>query len=328
LLFELSWGGILIYAGLYKIINPAALLKTLQSFDFLSNSLINLITLILPWVQVILGALLILGYLAKYIASLISMLLLIFIIMNNLAGPSCQTCGFLSELVFYKHGNPFILLTINYLLLGLSVTIVIGRLFSSDRARLTFSQHVVVPLLAFFVGFIVLTFLTYLGRRSYEAKYLSAASGERIRIVGELSQPTNLSLIGANIRTISNIEFPVDPGIELIVMLTVHSLDCGDCAAEAAYLEYLNARYGKRIFFCAVVRRVGKTAIGNFKSRYSITYPFIEDPGLLDSGAFSQFKSLIATLTRDGEVLRIDPIGFNIKEYQSQYESILLSYLR
>jgi uncharacterized membrane protein YphA (DoxX/SURF4 family)/thiol-disulfide isomerase/thioredoxin len=323
-------GSIFIYAGLYKIINPASFEKTLNTYDFFSNSFIGFIVLIFPWAQLILGALLVSGYLSRYIASIISILLLIFIIMNTLSVSkgNCQACGFLSELVFYKRGNPFILLTINYLLLALSGTIVMSKLFSPNKARFSFCRQVVFPLSIFVGVFLTLTLFTFIGRRSYEGKYISTASEERNQIIKELSQPKNLSLIGTDIKTISNIEFPINPDIRIIVMLTLQSLGCGSCAAEAAYLEYLNAKYGRQICFCAVVRKIGKTAIDNFRSEYSIKYPFIEDPTMLDSKIFSSHKSLIVIVSLDSKILRIDPIDFNVKKFQDEYENVLLSYLK
>lgn len=330
LLARFVLGCVFIYAGLYKIINPESFEKTLHAYNFLSNSFVSFVALIFPWAQLVLGALLVSGYLAKYVASIISVLLLIFIMMNILSASkgNCQACGFLSELVFYKRGNPFILLTINYLLLALSGTIVMSKLFSSNRVRFSFIKQVVLPLSVFFGVFLVLTLFTFIGRRSYEGKYISAASGERNRIIKELNQHRNLSLIGTDIKTISNIEFPINPDIKIVVMLTLHSLDCGNCAAQAAYLEYLNAKYGRQICFCAVIRKIGKTAIDNFRNEYSITYPLIEDPAVLDSRVFSQYKSLIVIISRDSRILRIDPIDFNIGKFQDEYESVLLSYLK
>jgi uncharacterized membrane protein YphA (DoxX/SURF4 family)/thiol-disulfide isomerase/thioredoxin len=327
---RLILGSIFIYAGLYKIINPYSFEKTLYAYNFLSNSFTGFIALIFPWAQLILGALLVSGYLARYVASTISILLLIFIIMNilSVSKGNCQGCGFLSELVFYKRGNHFILLTINYLLLALSGTIILNKLFSPNKDRFSFSRQVVLPLSIFVGVFLTLNLFIFIGRRSYEGKYISAASKERNQIIKELNQPENLSLIGTDIRTISNIEFPINPDIRIIVILTLQSLDCGSCAAEAAYLEYLNAKYGRRIFFCAVVRKIGQTAIDNFKSEYSITYPFIEDPTMLRSKIFSKYKSLLVIVSQDSKILRIDPINFNVKKFQDEYENILLSYLK
>jgi uncharacterized membrane protein YphA (DoxX/SURF4 family) len=326
LMARLILGSIFIYAGLLKIINPESFEKTLHAYGFLSNSIIGFIAPIFPWVLLILGALMISGYLARYAASIMSILLLIIIIMNILGASkgNCQTCGIFSELVVYKRGNPFILLTINYLLLALSGTIVMGKLFSSNKARFSFYRQVVFPLSIFFIVFLILVLLTFMRGRSYEGKYISVASDARSRAIKELKE---FSLIGTDIKTISNIEFPINPDIRIIVLFTLQSLECGSCTAEARYLEYLNAKYWREIYFCAIVQKIGKTAIDNFRSEHSITYPFIEDPGLLNFKVFSKYKSLITIVSKERKILRIDPISLNLKKFQDEYENILLSYL-
>jgi len=195
----------------------------------------------------------------------------------------------------------------------------------TSEERYSFSRKVVFPLSIYIVVFLILTLFTFIGRRSYEGKYISAVTEERNQIVKELM---DLSLIGTDIKTISNIEFPINPDIEIIMMLTLQSLDCRSCAAEAAYLEYLNDKYGRKIFICAVVRKIGKKAIDNIRSEYSITYPFVEDPVMLGYKIFSRYKSLIIIVSKDRKIMRMDPIDFNVKKIQDEYESVLLSYLK
>ena len=325
---RLMLGIIFIYAGLYKIINPELFEKTLNTYVFLSNSFIDFMVLIFPWAQLILGALLVSGYLARYVASVISILLLTFIIMTILSASkgSCQACGFLSESLFYKGGNPFILITINYLLLALSGTIIMSKVFPLNKTRSSFYKQIVLPLSTLIVVFLILVLFTSIGIRSYEGKYISVASKERNQIIQELSYPENISLIGTDIKSISNIDFPINPDVRIIVMLTLKSIDCSNCVDEAVYLEYLNAKYGRNIFFCAVVWKIGKTAINNFKSKFSITYPFIEDPAILGSKIFLRYKSLKIIVSPDNKILRIDPVTFKIKKFRDEYENVLLSY--
>lgn len=323
-------GSIFVYAGIYKIINPKLFEETLSTYDFFSNSFIHFIVLIFPWAQLILGALLISGYLAKYVASVMSILLLTFIIMTilNASKGSCSACGFLSESIFYKGGNPFILITINYLLLALSIMIIMTKIFPFSKIPFSsFKQIILAPSILIFVFLIVILF-TSIGISSYEDKYISILVEERNKIIQELRYPENITLIGTDVKDISNIEFPIDPDDRIIVMLTLHSLDCNTCVDEAVYLEYLNAKYGKNICFCAVVLKIGKTAMDNFKSKFSITYPFIEDPPMLNFKTFSRYKSLKIIVSPENEILRIDPVTFNIKKLQDEYENVLLSYLK
>ncbi len=329
---RLILGCIFIYAGLHKFVNPEPFEEALHTYKWLSDQMISLIALIFPWAQVILGGLLVSGYFLRYVASFASILLIMSIIMSVLSSSKgdCQACGFLSEMTSYKGGNPFILLTINYLLLALSGMIVLSGLFFPKKTRFSFSRQVVLPLSIFCIIFLFLTLFTFIGRRSYEGKYVSAASQERNQILDELRQPENLSLIGADIKTISNsnIEFPTNPDIRIYVMLTLQSLDCGSCAVEAAFLEYLNTKFWGRIYFFAVVRRIGRTAIDNFRREYSLRYAFIEHPALLGSSVFAKYKSLVTIISPDRRILRIDPIGFNVKKFQDEYETVLLGYLK
>jgi len=329
-IIRLIVGCIFIYAGFYKIINPKLFEQTLSAYNFFSDSFVHFIVLIFPWLQLILGALLISGYLAKYVASFISILLLTFIIMTilNASKGSCPSCGFLSESVFYKGGNPFILITINYLLLVLSSIIIMTKIFPSSKISFSsFKQIILVPSIIIFVFLVVILF-TSIGMRSYEDKYISMVLEERNNIIQELRYPENITLIGTDIKDISNIEFPIDPDNRIIVMLTLHSLDCGTCVDEAVYLEHLNAKFGENICFCAVVWKIGKTAMDNFKSKFSITYPFIEDPAMLNFKTFSRYKSLKIIISPENEILRIDPVTFNIKKLKDEYENVLLSYLK
>jgi hypothetical protein len=66
----------------------------------------------------------------------------------------------------------------------------------------------------------------------------------------------------------------------------------------------------------------------NFKSKFSITYPFIEDPAMLDYKIFSRYKSLKIIVSLENEILRIDPVTFNIKKLKDEYENVLFSYLK
>ncbi len=322
-------GSIFIYSALHTIIYPDSFEKKLLFYNILPNSFKSLIFSTFPWALLILGALLISGYLSRYVSSIISIILIIFIVLNllNVSKVNCQNCGFLSELAFFKHANPFILLTINYLLLALSVYLAFAKLFYPNKVQHSLFKQVILPLSIFIVVFLILCLFAFMGRHSYESKYISVLLEKRDQIIKELSKPENSSLIGSDIKSIySNIDFPKHPEIKIVVLLTLHSLECGSCADEAVYLNYLNDKYGKEAFFIAVVPKIGKTAINYFKDEYGISYPILEDISLLNYNIFSR-NSLILTISPVGKILRIDPISFNIKKVRDDYEKILLSYM-
>ena len=61
LLSRLLIGGIFIYASFYKIIDPAIFARSIWYYHMVPGSLINLMALILPWLELICGLALIFG---------------------------------------------------------------------------------------------------------------------------------------------------------------------------------------------------------------------------------------------------------------------------
>lgn len=58
---RLAIGGTFIYASLYKIIDPASFAKSVWYYHLVPGDLINLMALILPWIELLCGIGLILG---------------------------------------------------------------------------------------------------------------------------------------------------------------------------------------------------------------------------------------------------------------------------
>jgi putative oxidoreductase len=61
MLSRLMIGGMLIYASFYKIIEPASFAKSIWYYHMVPGSLINLMALVLPWLELLAGIGLILG---------------------------------------------------------------------------------------------------------------------------------------------------------------------------------------------------------------------------------------------------------------------------
>jgi len=155
---------------------------------------------------------------------------------------------------------------------------------------------------------------------------LSIIANDRNQFINELEKADYKHIIGSDITNISDIVFPRNPKAKIIVMITLSSLNCGTCVDEAVYLEYLNRKYGENICFCAVVGKFGNTAIDDFKKRFSITYPFIQDSSILNSTFFVKYKALKVIISDKNEILRIDTLTFNVKKLQNEYENNLLKY--
>ncbi len=73
-------GIVFIYASVYKIADPGAFAKSIWYYHMIPGSLINLIAIILPWVELICGICLILGVWYDGSVILINLMTFVFII--------------------------------------------------------------------------------------------------------------------------------------------------------------------------------------------------------------------------------------------------------
>lgn len=73
-------GGVFIYASIYKIIEPASFAKSIWYYHLMPGYLINLLALVLPWVEFVAGVFLILGVLYRGAALWMNVLLVVFVI--------------------------------------------------------------------------------------------------------------------------------------------------------------------------------------------------------------------------------------------------------
>jgi uncharacterized membrane protein YphA (DoxX/SURF4 family) len=61
-LFRLFLGGIFVYAGIVKIVDPHGFALALYNYKLLPGWMVNPVAIILPWVEVITGGSLLLGF--------------------------------------------------------------------------------------------------------------------------------------------------------------------------------------------------------------------------------------------------------------------------
>jgi uncharacterized membrane protein YphA (DoxX/SURF4 family) len=78
LILRLVVGGVFLYAGAIKIIDPAAFAKDIGNYRMLPHEWVNLLALTLPWVEAVSGGLLMVGIWKRTNALLIGFLLIIF----------------------------------------------------------------------------------------------------------------------------------------------------------------------------------------------------------------------------------------------------------
>lgn len=93
-------GGLFIYASMVKINHAAEFAETVASYQMVPYWGVNLVAVALPWVELLSGILLVVGYRGRSAAAVISFLLLVFTagIAVNLVRDAPISCGCFSAL--------------------------------------------------------------------------------------------------------------------------------------------------------------------------------------------------------------------------------------
>jgi uncharacterized membrane protein YphA (DoxX/SURF4 family) len=79
-LIAIYLGGYFVYAGAVKIFDPPLFAKDIANFQLLPHQMVNLVAIILPWVEWVAGAMLMTGLWVRANATLIGLMLVVFII--------------------------------------------------------------------------------------------------------------------------------------------------------------------------------------------------------------------------------------------------------
>jgi putative oxidoreductase len=100
--FRLVVGGVFIWAGVLKVVDPLGFAQSIMNYQVFPRALAFIIALVLPWVEVIAGGLLIVGLFKRSSALLVSLMLIGFIGLVALAlargiDTSCGCFGSLSR---------------------------------------------------------------------------------------------------------------------------------------------------------------------------------------------------------------------------------------
>lgn len=80
LLFRLTLGGVLLAAGYLKAINPQKSAMAVRAYELLPISIANFLGYVLPWVEIGVGALLLLGVAVKISGAIGALTMFVFII--------------------------------------------------------------------------------------------------------------------------------------------------------------------------------------------------------------------------------------------------------
>jgi uncharacterized membrane protein YphA (DoxX/SURF4 family) len=92
---RLILGGVFVFASIDKILHPAAFAEAVYNYQILPDNLLNLTAIVLPWLELVLGVLLIIGVWMPGAIFVCNILLLTFIgvLIYNLARGLDIHCG-------------------------------------------------------------------------------------------------------------------------------------------------------------------------------------------------------------------------------------------
>lgn len=105
---RLILGVVFIYAGMDKIIHPAAFAEVVYNYQILPDYLINLTALVLPWLELVVGLFLILGLFREGSVLIVTGLMGVFLgamVFNLVRGLDIH-CGCFSSAVGNTNGAP------------------------------------------------------------------------------------------------------------------------------------------------------------------------------------------------------------------------------
>ena len=126
LLFRVIVGGVFIWAGVLKIIDPLGFAQSIENYQVVSRELAFLVALVLPWIEALSGAFLIFGLLRRSSALLISLQLIGFmgLVAFALARGIDTSCGCFGS--FSRRADLFLILT-DAVLLALVLVVFFAR---------------------------------------------------------------------------------------------------------------------------------------------------------------------------------------------------------
>lgn len=103
-------GVVFIYAGIDKIIHPAAFAEVIYNYQILPDYLINLTAIVLPWLELVVGLFLVLGLFREGSVFIVTGLMVVFLsaMVFNLARGLDIHCGCFSTVADDTNGAPMV----------------------------------------------------------------------------------------------------------------------------------------------------------------------------------------------------------------------------
>jgi uncharacterized membrane protein YphA (DoxX/SURF4 family) len=122
LVFRIALGGLFIYAGVIKVVDPLGFAQDIRNYRLVGQSLSFIAAVALPWLEILAGAFLIVGLWKRGAALVITGLLVFFILLTlvTIARGLDIDCGCFGSLS-RKSGWGVILEDLGMLFLGLCV---------------------------------------------------------------------------------------------------------------------------------------------------------------------------------------------------------------
>lgn len=128
-------GATFIYASYHKILAPAEFAKLVYGYNLFPGGLINIIAIVLPFIELIAGLSLVLGFYPRSAAMIIMAMLILFILILsiNIARGYENDCGCFSVNKLYHTESPWITIARDVVLFLLGAYVV---QFKKDRKRI------------------------------------------------------------------------------------------------------------------------------------------------------------------------------------------------
>ena len=132
---RLILGGVFVYASIDKILHPAAFAEAVFNYQILPDGLINITAIVLPWLELVLGSLLILGFWMPGAVAMSNLLLITFmgVLLFNLARGLDVSCGCFSTAATESAINMWTILR-DASFLAIAVCLLFVTLFSKTSA--------------------------------------------------------------------------------------------------------------------------------------------------------------------------------------------------
>lgn len=137
LVFRFLLGGVFIYASIYKIADPSSFALSIWYYHMVPGGIINLMALILPWMELLCGLALIAGIWYRGAIFWVTIMLVIFIA----ALTSAVSRGLSIDCGCFKQGGAGTSAAWRSLLLDIGLFVVAMQLWLSRSTRWMLSRH-------------------------------------------------------------------------------------------------------------------------------------------------------------------------------------------